>query len=61
MREQEATRARLQALEDQVKQGKMKKSEESKKKAAAQQATKEKEARLAAMKAELEKAREAER
>jgi len=60
LREQEAARARLQALEDKVKQGKLQKQEEKKKRQAALQATKEKEARLAAMRAEIEKAREEE-
>jgi len=57
MREREAARARLQALEDEVKQGKLKKKEESAKKKAALQAAKQKEARLAAMRADIEAAR----
>lgn len=57
MREREAAKARLQALEDEVKQGKLRKKEESAKKKATLQAAKEKEARLAAMRAEIEAAR----
>lgn len=51
MRAKEAAKARLQALEQGVKQGKLRKEEEKRKK----QAAKEKEARLAAMRAEIEK------
>lgn len=57
MRESEAAKARLQALEEEVKQGKLRKKEESKQRRAAQQAAKEKGGRLAAMRAEIEKAR----
>lgn len=60
MRAQEAAKARLQALEEGVKQGKLRKEEEKQKKKAALQASKEKEARLAAMRAEIEKAKEEE-
>lgn len=55
MRAKEAAKARLQALEQGVKQGKLRKEEEKKKRQAALQAVKEKEARLAAMRAEIEK------
>lgn len=55
MRAKEAAKARLQALEQGVKQGKLRKEEEKKKKQAALQAAREKEARLAAMRAEIEK------
>jgi hypothetical protein len=60
-REREAAKARLQALEEQVRQGKMKKEEEKRRKQAAQREAKEREARLAAQRAEIEAARERER
>ncbi|TAQ83488.1 hypothetical protein B7494_g8188 [Chlorociboria aeruginascens] len=53
-KEREATAARLKALEDQVKAGKMKKEEEKRRKKAAQAEAKEKEARLAVQRAEIE-------
>jgi hypothetical protein len=56
----EAAKARLQALEDDMRQGKLRKQEEKKRKQAALQVAKEKEARLAAMRAEIEKAKEEE-
>ncbi|KAL9091640.1 MAG: hypothetical protein Q9165_004716 [Trypethelium subeluteriae] len=60
-REQEASQSRLKALEEQVKQGKIKKEEEKRRKQAAQREAKEKEARLAAQRAEIEAAKERER
>ncbi|KAF2842975.1 hypothetical protein M501DRAFT_1005680 [Patellaria atrata CBS 101060] len=60
-REREEAQARLRALEEQVKQGKVKKDEEKRRKQAAQREAKEKESRLAAQRAELEAARERER
>jgi actin cytoskeleton-regulatory complex protein PAN1 len=60
-REREAAQARLKALEEQVRQGKVKKQEEKRKRQAAEKEAKEKEARLAAQRAELEAAREKER
>ncbi|KAI9808232.1 MAG: hypothetical protein M1825_004689 [Sarcosagium campestre] len=60
-KEREMAQARLKALEDQVKQGKMKKEEEKRRKQAAQRDAKEKEARLAVQRAELEAAKERER
>ncbi|KAL9105885.1 MAG: hypothetical protein Q9227_008996 [Pyrenula ochraceoflavens] len=60
-REQQASQARLKALEEQVKAGKIKKQEEKRRKQAAEKEAKEKEAKLAAQKAELEAARERER
>ncbi|KAI9832393.1 MAG: hypothetical protein M1819_004381 [Sarea resinae] len=60
-KEREAAQARLKALEEQVKQGKVKKEEEKRRKQAAQREAKEKEARLAAHRAELEAAKERER
>ncbi|KZF26858.1 hypothetical protein L228DRAFT_243383 [Xylona heveae TC161] len=60
-KEREAAQARLKALEEQVKMGKVKKDEEKRRKQAAQREAKEKEARLAAQRAELEAARERER
>jgi len=59
--EQEAAQARLHALEQQVKEGKLKKQEEKKRRQAAQQETKNREAQLAAKRAEIEAARERER
>ncbi|TRX94816.1 hypothetical protein FHL15_004277 [Xylaria flabelliformis] len=58
--EREAASARLKALEEQVKQGKLKKVEEKKKKKAAMAEAKEKEAKLAAQRAEIEAARQRE-
>ncbi|KAI9662202.1 MAG: actin organization and endocytosis protein [Trizodia sp. TS-e1964] len=58
VREREATQARLAALEEQVKQGKIKKDEEKRRKKAAEKEAKEKEARLMVQRAELEAARE---
>ncbi|KAI9714443.1 MAG: actin organization and endocytosis protein [Bogoriella megaspora] len=60
-KEQDAAQARLKALEEQVKQGKVKKEEEKRRKQAAQREAKEKEARLTAQRAEIEAARERER
>ncbi|ORX97552.1 hypothetical protein BCR34DRAFT_524206 [Clohesyomyces aquaticus] len=60
-REREAAQARLRALEDQVKQGKLKKEEEKRRRQAAQRETKEKQARLEAQRAEIEAAKERER
>ncbi|KAI9749669.1 MAG: hypothetical protein M4579_006790 [Chaenotheca gracillima] len=60
-KEREAAEARLKALEEQVKQGKVKKEEEKRRKQAAQRESKEKEGRVAAQRAELEAARERER
>ncbi|OLN81680.1 Actin cytoskeleton-regulatory complex protein PAN1-like protein 2 [Colletotrichum chlorophyti] len=55
-----AAEARLKALEEQVKQGKLKKEEEKRKKKAALAEAKEKEAKLAARRAEIEAARQRE-
>ncbi|KAL9591449.1 MAG: hypothetical protein Q9179_007711 [Wetmoreana sp. 5 TL-2023] len=60
-REQEAAQARLKALEEQVKQGKIKKQEEKRRKQAAEKEAKEREAKLAAHRAEIEAAKERER
>jgi hypothetical protein len=60
-KEREASQARLKALEDQVKAGKIKKEEEKKRRKAAQSEAKEKEARLAAQRAEIEAAQARER
>lgn len=60
-KEREAAQARLKALEEQVKAGKIKKQEEKARKKAAEKEAKEKEAKLAAQRAELEAARERER
>ncbi|KAI0540796.1 hypothetical protein GGR58DRAFT_87784 [Xylaria digitata] len=59
-KEREATSARLKALEEQVRQGKLKKEEEKKRKKAAMAEAKEKEAKLAAQRAEIEAARQRE-
>ncbi|KAI0447974.1 hypothetical protein F4803DRAFT_495907 [Xylaria telfairii] len=59
-KEREAASARLKALEEQVRQGKLKKEEEKKKKKAAVAEAKEKEAKLAAQRAEIEAARQRE-
>jgi len=58
--ERDATSARLRALEEQVRQGKIKKQEEKQKKKAAMAEAKEKEAKLAAQRAEIEAARQRE-
>lgn len=60
-KEKQASEARLKALEEQYKQGKLKKQEEKRKKQQAEKEAKEKEARLAAQRKELEAARERER
>ena len=60
-KEQEAAQARLQALEEQVKQGKLKKEEEKRRRQQVQKDTKEKEARLTAQRAKIEAAKEQER
>ncbi|KAK5064169.1 hypothetical protein LTR84_000001 [Exophiala bonariae] len=60
-KEREAAQARLRALEEQVKAGKVKKAEEKARKKAAEKEAKEKETKLAAQRAELEAAREKER
>lgn len=60
-KEREAHEARLRALEEQVRAGKIKKQEEKRRKQAAEREEKEKEARLAAQRAELEAAKERER
>ncbi|KAF2970600.1 hypothetical protein GQX73_g2958 [Xylaria multiplex] len=59
-KEREASSARLKALEEQVRQGKIKKEEEKKRKKAAMAEAKEKEAKLAAQRAEIEAARQRE-
>ncbi|OJK05368.1 hypothetical protein ASPACDRAFT_10300, partial [Aspergillus aculeatus ATCC 16872] len=61
MKEKEAQEARLAALQEQVRQGKIKKQEEKRRKEDAIRAAKEQEVRLAAQRAELEMARERER
>ncbi|KFX90351.1 hypothetical protein V490_06494 [Pseudogymnoascus sp. VKM F-3557] len=58
--EREASAARLKALEEQVKAGKIKKEEERRRRKAAQAETKEREAKLAAQRAEIEAARQRE-
>lgn len=60
-KEKEAQEARLRALEEQVKQGKIKKQEEKRRKEEAARSAKEQESRAAAQRAELEMARERER
>lgn len=60
-KEKEAQEARLRALEEQVKQGKIKKQEEKRRKEEADRLAKEQEDRAAAQRAELEMARERER
>lgn len=60
-KEREASQARLKALEEQVRQGKVKKQDEKRRKQAAEKEAKEKEAKLAAHRAEIEAAREKER
>ncbi|KAM3469777.1 hypothetical protein MY5147_006823 [Beauveria neobassiana] len=59
-KEQQATEARLKALEEQVRQGKLRKEEEKKRKKAALAEAKEKESRLAARRAEAEAAKQRE-
>ncbi|MCJ1404995.1 actin organization and endocytosis protein [Xylographa trunciseda] len=61
IKEREASEARLKALEEQVRAGKVKKQEERRRKQAAEKEAKEKEAKLTAHRAELEAARERER
>lgn len=60
-KEREAAQARLRALEEQVKAGKVKKEEEKRRKKALQAEAKEKETRLALQRAEIEAAQERER
>jgi hypothetical protein len=60
VREQKEAEARLKALEEQVKQGKMRKEEEKKKRKAAMAESKEKEAKMAARRAEVEAAKQRE-
>ncbi|KAI0378731.1 hypothetical protein F5Y04DRAFT_261465 [Hypomontagnella monticulosa] len=59
-KERDAASARLRALEEQVRQGKLKKEEEKKRKKAAMAEAKEKESKLAAQRAEIEAARQRE-
>ncbi|OAA74123.1 polyA nuclease [Cordyceps fumosorosea ARSEF 2679] len=59
-KEQRASEARLKALEEQVRQGKLRKEEEKKKKKAALAEAREKEAKLAARRAEAEAAKQRE-
>ncbi|OTB02251.1 hypothetical protein M426DRAFT_322830 [Hypoxylon sp. CI-4A] len=59
-KERDAASTRLKALEEQVRQGKLKKEEEKKRKKAATAEAKEKEAKLAAQRAEIEAARQRE-
>lgn len=59
-KEQQAAADRLKALEEQVRQGKLKKEEEKKRKKAALAESKEKEAKLAARRAEIEAAKQRE-
>ncbi|KAF4209239.1 hypothetical protein CNMCM8980_005091 [Aspergillus fumigatiaffinis] len=61
LKEKEAQEARLRALEEQVRQGKIRKQEEKRRKDEAERLAKEKEAALAAQRAEIERARERER
>lgn len=58
--ERDAASSRLKALEEQVRQGKLKKEEEKKRKKAALADAKDKEAKLAARRAEIEAARQRE-
>ncbi|KAJ5178067.1 uncharacterized protein N7500_000766 [Penicillium coprophilum] len=60
-REKDAQAARLHALEEQVRQGKIKKQEEKRRREEASRQAKEQEASLAAQRAELEAAKERER
>ncbi|EQL01364.1 polyA nuclease [Ophiocordyceps sinensis CO18] len=59
-KEQQATAARLKALEEQVQQGKLRKEEEKRRKKAALAEAKEKEAKMAARRAESEAAKQRE-
>lgn len=59
-KEQKAAEARLKALEEQVRQGKLRKEEEKKKKKAAQADAKEREAKMAERRAEIEAAKQRE-
>ncbi|KAG8419975.1 actin organization and endocytosis protein, variant 2 [Metarhizium acridum] len=59
-KEQEEAAARLKALEEQVRQGKLRKEEEKKRKKAALAEAKEKEAKMAARRAEIEAAKQRE-
>lgn len=59
-REQRESAERLRALEEQVRQGKIKKAEEKARKKAAEKEAREREAKLAARKAEIEAARQRE-
>ncbi|KAG6048970.1 hypothetical protein E4U39_006703 [Claviceps sp. Clav50 group G5] len=59
-REQEEAAARLKALEEQVRQGKLRKEEEKKRKKAAMAEAKEQEAKMAARRAEIEQAKQRE-
>ncbi|MCJ1436060.1 actin organization and endocytosis protein [Xylographa pallens] len=59
--EREASDARLKALEEQVREGKVKKQEEKRRKYVAEKESKEKAAKLAAQRAELDAASERER
>ena len=61
VKEREAAQARLRALEEQVKAGKVRKQEEKRKKLAAEKESKEREAKLATQRADLEAAKERER
>ncbi|KAJ5702854.1 Actin cytoskeleton-regulatory complex protein PAN1 [Penicillium malachiteum] len=61
LQEKEAQAARLRALEEQVRQGKVKKQEEKRRREEAARQAKEQEARLEAQRAELEIAKERER
>lgn len=61
LKEKEAQEARLRALEEQVRQGKIRKQEEKRRKEEAERLAKEKEAALAAQRAEIERAKERER
>ncbi|KAL9126935.1 MAG: hypothetical protein Q9217_004093 [Psora testacea] len=60
-KERQASYARLRALEEQVRQGKIKKQEEKRKKQAAEKEAKEREAKVAVQRAELSAAKEKER
>ena len=60
-KEREAAQARLRALEEQVKLGKVKKEEEKQRKRVAQREAQEREAKVAEQRAELEAAKERER
>ncbi|CAI6341631.1 unnamed protein product [Periconia digitata] len=60
-KDEEEAQARVRALEEQVRQGKLKKQEAKKRREAAQQEAKEKESKLAAERARIEAIREEER